>query len=83
VTVDGTKITVGKVSPDGRPKEITVDFQGPIDGEGYRFITWQDHAYVPFALPEVGDTVIVPEFRLWTSIGNAAQIAFGTGGERD
>lgn len=83
VTVDGTVITVRAVSPDGRPTEIAVEFEGPIDGGGYRFLTWQDQAYVPFTLPEAGATATAPEFRFWNSVGHAARTAFGAEDERD
>jgi hypothetical protein len=79
VSVDSTTVTVEKVSPEGRPKVIVVDFRGPVDGENYCFLTWRDHSYVPFELPAVGATVAVPEFRFWNSIGHAARIALGYG----
>ena len=48
------------VAPDGRPLEILIRFAVKLEDPSLEWLQWQDHGYVPFRLPEVGETVVLP-----------------------
>lgn len=46
--------------PDGRPAEVAFRFARPLEAHAHRWLRWGDNAYVPFSLPAVGDTIVLP-----------------------
>jgi hypothetical protein len=53
-------IDVTDVAPDGRPLEILVRFAVKLEDPSLQWLKWGEHGYVPFRLPEVGETVVLP-----------------------
>ena len=45
---------------NGRPAEVAFHFALKLENPLFRWMQWQDGAYVPFALPAVRDTVTLP-----------------------
>jgi hypothetical protein len=58
----GLRIVVRRVSADGQPTEVEFRFDVPLEDEGLVWKRWDGPVPVPFALPKVGDTVLVPPF---------------------
>jgi hypothetical protein len=48
------------VSPNGRPLEVLVRFGVELEDSSLEWLQWGKHEYVPFRLPDVGETVTVP-----------------------
>ena len=70
---DGTPMTVGQriglmgvtseitaVTDDGRPSEAAFHFAMNLESPLFRWMQWEDGAYVPCVLPAVGETVTLP-----------------------
>ncbi len=55
-------VEITRVMPDGRPLEVTVRFDHPLEDARYLWLKWQGKGYVPFSLPAVGERVVVPHF---------------------
>jgi hypothetical protein len=69
----GVTVEITAVTDDGRPAEATVHFAMNRESPLFRWLQWEDGAYVPFELPAVEDTVTRP----------AAPISFERGVARD
>ncbi|MHC4608907.1 MAG: hypothetical protein ACYS7M_00990 [Planctomycetota bacterium] len=54
------RIEITSVTKDGRPAEATFRFAKALEDPFLRWLRWEDGAYVPFALPAVGETVRLP-----------------------
>ena len=52
-------ITIHQLTPDNRPALVAYHFPHPLENPRYRWLQWQNGAYVPFTLPAVGETVLV------------------------
>lgn len=60
ITMSDAVIEVSDVAPDGRPLEILVHFAVRLEDPSLEWLKWGEHGYVPFRLPEVGETVVLP-----------------------
>jgi hypothetical protein len=60
VVLSGMTIEVSDLSTDARPLEILVHFAVGLEDSSLVWLRWEKHGYVPFHLPEVGETVILP-----------------------
>ncbi len=54
IRLTGLEIEVTQVTPDGRPSEFVLRFDGPLESMTYRWVVFKDMAYVPFTPPAVG-----------------------------
>ncbi|HKU44524.1 MAG TPA: hypothetical protein VJR89_40465 [Polyangiales bacterium] len=54
------RVRVRAVSADGRPLEVDVRFERPLEDPEYVWRQWVGSAAVPIALPEVGQSVQLP-----------------------
>ena len=55
----GIRYEVDRVTPDGRPAQVTVRFDVPLEDPSLRWIVWNRHVYEPFTPPPVGATMVV------------------------
>ena len=60
IELTGTRFEVTDVTPDGRPAEIVVRFEHPLESERYVWMQWDRLEYKPFVPPAPGKTVVVP-----------------------
>lgn len=58
--VPGIDVEVRETTPDGHPTVFACAFDIPLEDPSLRFIIWQGKGYVPFTLPNVGETCTVP-----------------------
>ena len=63
----GQRIALGDVTvevmattDDGRPAEVAFRFAVPLEAPLYTWMAWQNGKFAPFALPAVGETVVLP-----------------------
>jgi hypothetical protein len=70
ITLSDMTIEVSDLAPDGRPLEILVRFTVSLEDRSLEWLKWGDHGFVPFRLPEVGETVILPA-------ANMREVLFG------
>jgi hypothetical protein len=57
VELTGMTAEVLALTEDGRPAEVAFRFSVPLEDPSLRFLRWESFAFIPFALPEVGETV--------------------------
>jgi hypothetical protein len=60
--------TVRGVTKDGRPEELVVRFNSRLSDPQLAFMRWKGPGYVPFELPEVGTSVLVPAVDLLSAL---------------
>jgi hypothetical protein len=60
VTFSDLSIEVTALTQDGRPAEVLARFEHPLEDPHYEFLRWQGKGFVPFALPTIGATVVLP-----------------------
>jgi hypothetical protein len=60
VELEGLKITVLDVTPDGRPRRAEFAFDTPLDAPKFEFLYWVNGGYSRFALPDVGKSELLP-----------------------
>jgi hypothetical protein len=55
------QVEVSSLTPDGRPWEARMEFDRPLEDPSLRWLQWDWdlETYVPFNVPEVGQTVQV------------------------
>jgi hypothetical protein len=70
ITLSDMTIEVSDLAPDGRPLEILVRFTVDLEDRSLEWLQWGDHGYVPFRVPEIGETVILPA-------ANMREVLFG------
>lgn len=68
VVLQDMTIEIAELTHDGRPAAITASFARPLDSEQFVFLQWGTHDYVPFAVPQLGQTVHVPAVDLKTAL---------------
>ncbi len=61
VRLAGVTLEVTALTADGRPAELTCRFSTELEHPSLRWLRWDDGAWVPFELPAVGATVVLPE----------------------
>lgn len=64
VQLEGASIEVTELTPDARPLAIVVRFDRSLRDPSLVWVQWQDRGYSPFALPEIGQTVILPRIAI-------------------
>lgn len=55
---------VEDVTPFGKPKVVSFQFDTPLQASSWRIYQWGDAGYVPFTLPAVGQTVTLPAINI-------------------
>jgi len=60
VEIADASLEVTKVTADGRPAELTCTFATELESPWLRWLRWDDGIWVPFELPAVGETVVLP-----------------------
>jgi MFS family permease len=70
IALSDVVIEVSDVAPDGRPLEILVRFTVRLEDPSLDWLKWEGHGYVPFQLPKVGETVVLPA-------ANMREVLFG------
>lgn len=59
IPLPGCRVEVTAATPGGGPTDMTFTFDRPLEDASLRFVAWQGHGYVPFALPKVGEAMDV------------------------
>lgn len=59
IAITGMEVEVLEVTPDGRPLEVRVQFDRPLEEASLRWLEWdwRTHTYRPFVPPPVGATL--------------------------
>ena len=57
---EARRATLLPLTADLRPAEATYHFAANLERPLYRWLEWSDGAYVPFELPAMGETVLLP-----------------------
>jgi hypothetical protein len=60
IALSGVTVEVSALTADGRPSEILVRFAVPLEDPSLQWLQWGKHDYVPFRVPRVGETLVVP-----------------------
>ncbi len=62
VTLTGMQVEVTALTDDGRPAEARMTFSRPLEDPSLRWLQWDwdRNAYIPFALPAIGETARIP-----------------------
>jgi hypothetical protein len=60
ITLSDVTIEVSALTADGRPSDILVRFAVPLEDPSLQWLEWDKHDYVPFRVPRVGETLLVP-----------------------
>jgi hypothetical protein len=60
ISLLGVTVEITALTDDGRPAEAAFRFAMRLESSLFRWLQWEDGAYVPFALPGVGETVTLP-----------------------
>jgi hypothetical protein len=60
IALSDVTIEVSALTADGRPSEILVRFAVPLEHPSLQWLQWGKHDYVPFRVPRVGETTVVP-----------------------
>ena len=58
--LQGIRITIRSLTPDGRPAEVAVEFDPSPDHPSLRWVNGQDGVYVPLTPPRIGETMTLP-----------------------
>jgi hypothetical protein len=53
-------VEIAEATEDGRPIEIKVHFDLDLEDPSFLWLQWKHGVYVPFELPDVGETVVLP-----------------------
>ena len=68
VVLSDMSIEVVSLTADARPAEILVRSDQELDGDAYRWMRWDKHGYMPFVLPSVGQSVVIPAVDMKTAL---------------
>jgi hypothetical protein len=60
IALSDVTVEVSALTADGRPSEILVRFAVPLEDPSLQWLQWGKHDYVPFRVPRVGETLVVP-----------------------
>jgi len=60
VNLIGVTAEITAITDDGRPAEVAFRFAMKLENRLFRWMQWKNGSYVPFALPAVGETIILP-----------------------
>jgi len=62
--LSGLVITVTALTDDGRPAEVRFEFDEQLEDPSLRWVTWSSHGFVPFTLPDPGETILMKRLPL-------------------
>ena len=68
VVLSDMSIEVVALTDDARPAEIVVRFDHTLESATYRWMHWGKHGYLPFVLPAVGQSVLIPAVDMRTAL---------------
>jgi hypothetical protein len=68
-TLGPVAIEVREVTADGRPARLVASFPVPLEASELVWAVWTSEGYVPFAVPEVGETATVEAISLAAMAG--------------
>jgi hypothetical protein len=68
VVLDEATFEVVELTSDGRPAEVRVRFERELSDPRFVFLRWQTHGYIPFRVPPLGVTVVVPRVDLLAAL---------------
>jgi hypothetical protein len=68
VVMSGLEVEVLALEPDGRPAVARMRFRVPLEDPSLYWAKWGGRAYVPFALPKVGERVVLPAFNFLDAV---------------
>jgi len=60
ITYGGVRVEITSVTEDGRPDEVSFRFDVDLDDPSLRWLQWHDGVYVPFDVPTVGESTVLP-----------------------
>ncbi len=60
IVLAAATVEIVALMPDGRPAEVTFSFRVPLDDPSLTFLAVTRDGYVPFVVPGIGETVVVP-----------------------
>ncbi|MEW6094248.1 MAG: hypothetical protein AB1531_09815 [Chloroflexota bacterium] len=62
VDLSGISIEVISLTEDERPQAVRVTFDWPLEDESLVWLMWdwENARYIPFLLPDIGDTLLIP-----------------------
>lgn len=60
IALSDLRFEVTGVTPDGRPAEVVVRFNQPLDDPSLLWVRWEKNEYVPFELPPLGQSAVLP-----------------------
>ena len=60
LALEDMSATILATSPDGRPQRVRFRFDKPLESASLRWVAFADGVFVPFALPEIGQTIALP-----------------------
>jgi hypothetical protein len=63
VQLTGFTAEVMGITSDGQPNEIVYRFSVPLEDPSLRWLRWKEGVYVPFEIPEVGESILLPPAR--------------------
>jgi hypothetical protein len=66
IETDGMRITIARVTDDGRPAEVLARLERPLEDPVYLWLAWKGGGYAPFTPPPIGGSVIAPPADLVT-----------------
>jgi hypothetical protein len=64
VELEGVNVVIDDLTAEGRPAAILARFDRTLEDPSLVFLAWEGLGYVPFALPAVGQSVILPALDL-------------------
>jgi hypothetical protein len=61
VRLNGIVYKIASLTADGRPSELLVQFDEPLESPRFAWRVWGRHEYLPFTPPAVGKSVVLPK----------------------
>jgi hypothetical protein len=71
VETEGLRITITRVTEDGRPAEVLARLDEPLEDPVYMWLAWKGSGYAPVTPPPIGGSTVLPPADLVT-------VAYGT-----
>jgi hypothetical protein len=78
VETDGMRVTVLAVNSAGRPVHVRFEFDQPLESDSLRWYTWQDRAYRPMELPQIGGSKRIPALPITTAVRQILEAEIGS-----
>jgi hypothetical protein len=73
IALSGLQVDLLEVGADGRPTMVQYTFDKPLEDESLRWFYWKNGVYVPYTLPEVGETSTIHGMQF----GELVRVAMG------